>query len=728
MLSKNKLKVTGAYLAATILCMLILAWVLKLWHADFNIPFAYNGDSLYTGMMIKGLINNGWYLHNSFVGMPTGSNLYDFPMTDNLSFLVLKILSLITSNYGLILNLFFLLTFPLTTLTSLYALRHFKVSNANAITASILFTFLPYHFFRGESHLFLAAYFVVPLITMVILWVYSDDYFLICFENNRIKKFVFNYKSVISIIICLLVASSGVYYAFFSCFFLLVAGITTGVHRKNLYHLIVSLSLIVVVSFGVLINISPTIIYRLEQGVNNEVARRSPGEAEAYGLKIDQLLLPVSGHRLAYIANKKEAYNSMAPLVNENDFSSLGVIGGLGFLFSIGWILLGKSYNANNLYTSLSELNVSALLLGTVGGFGSLFAILISPEIRAYNRISIFIGFFSLLVLFLLFDYLSQRLFNKSKLSKMSYYAIVILLLIFGVADQTNNSFVPAYAAIKTEYNNDADFVKTIETTVPKGSMVFQLPYFPFPENPPLYNLPDYDLFKGYLHSDTLKWSYGAVKGREGDFWQQAVSSKPVDQMVQTLAFAGFNGIYLDRNGFADNGKDIEAKIIGVLKVKPLVSSNNRLVFFNMVDYNKGLKQKYSPETWELKRDSAIHPILTAWRGGFSSLEGAPSNNWRWSSSEGELWLYNLSKKPQKVTIQMSLATGYEDFSNLTMECPAFSEKLKVNVKDQFFIKTLVVPPGSFIIKFKSDAKRIINGDPRTLVFKVVNFGFKATQ
>ena len=49
------------------------------------------------------------------------------------------------------------------------------------------------------------------------------------------------------------------------------------------------------------------------------------------------------------------------------------------------------------------------------------------------------------------------------------------------------------------------------------GAMVFQLPYRRFPETQPLARMADYDLMRGYLHSDDLRWSYGFMKGRPGD-------------------------------------------------------------------------------------------------------------------------------------------------------------------------------------------------------------------
>ena len=73
---------------------------------------------------------------------------------------------------------------------------------------------------------------------------------------------------------------------------------------------------------------------------------------------------------------------------------------------------------------------------------------------------------------------------------------------------------------MKSEFRHDAEFVQRIETVMTPGAMIFQLPVVAFPENPKVNRLNDYDLAKGYLHSTRLRWSYGAIKGRENDAWQ----------------------------------------------------------------------------------------------------------------------------------------------------------------------------------------------------------------
>ena len=134
---------------------MILIALMKLWQADLTVPFNYVGDGIQHAVFIKGMIEHGWYWQNSFVGMPTGLELYDFPAVDNLQFLIIKGLSFLRPEHAWVLNVFYLLTFPLTTLTSLYVLRRFDLSYAVSLFASLLYTFIPYHFLRNEGHLFL---------------------------------------------------------------------------------------------------------------------------------------------------------------------------------------------------------------------------------------------------------------------------------------------------------------------------------------------------------------------------------------------------------------------------------------------------------------------------------------------------------------------------------------------------------------------------------------------
>ena len=714
---KDWKKTVGIYSGATFLSVAILTWVMQLWRADLAILFDYVGDALFYSIQVKGVIDHGWYLHNSSMGVPLGLNLYDFPLADNFHLLLIKVLSLWTRDFALLVNLFFLLTFPLTALTSVFVFRRFALPDSLAIVGGVLFAFLPYHFLRGEAHLFYATYYQVPLMVMVILWVCQREPL---FQNDQYLK------SIAAVAICILVASGGIYYAFFGAFFLLIAGAFAFFRHNSLRSLVASVILLTVIFLGLVVNLSPNLTYIYRHGGNFDVIRRSPAQAEIYGLKMAQLLLPINDHRIPRLARLKEEYNRQAPLVNENSFASLGIMGSLGFLILIGWLVCGNLRIRNaDLLNSLGILNVSAVLLATTGGFSSLFALLIYSQIRGYNRMSIYIAFFSLFAVLLFLEELAQKMV-RSKTSWWFFYGSLGLILLVGLLDQTTPSFVPPYKQLKAEYTNDADFIALIETSVPENAMIFQLPFVSFPDNPVVHRIIDYDHFRGYLHSKSLRWSYAAMKGRDDDSWQQHAIAKPLSEFIETLAFAGFSGIYLDRYGYIDSGAELEANLSKLLGTKPIVSANQRLLFFNLSPLTGKLHERYTAEEWQLKEDAALHPILLQWKPGFSVLEGTPENNWRWCSSRGELNIENSSQRQREISLQMFVATGYDEPSSLRIESPWFAEEIVVNSTGQSWTKMISVPPGKYEIRFASTAKKVdAPADPRILVFRVVNFRFE---
>jgi phosphoglycerol transferase len=605
---KTCLKAVAGYGAAVALCLLVLVWRFKLWRADLNVPFAYDGDALFVQMWVKGVVDNGWYLRNGYLGAPGGLEMHDWPLADSLHFLILKLIALFTSNYALALNLFYLLTYPLTTLTSLFTLRRFHLSYAPAVVVSLLFTFLPYHFMRGQGHLFLASYYLVPLAILVVLWVYLDSGLFFHWEETRQKVCWngFGWRTLVSIGVALLLGSGGVYYAFFSSFLLLVAAVACCLYRKRTYPLGAASVLIAIIFAGVLANVAPKFLYEHRYGKNPDVTMRAPIEADIYGLRLAQLLLPVERHRLPQLEHLKAKFNlEFAPYINENCTATLGLVGSFGFLFLLGRLLVHKPRAVPGMHDALARLTLFTLLLCTVGGFGALFSLFVSPKIRGYNRVSVFIAFFSLFAVALLLEKLLRR--AQTSRARLLTHGLLGLLLAVGILDMDVSAFTPPYDQLKAAFAHDENFIRRIEACLPTRSQVFQLPYVPFPETLPVHYVSCYDHFRGYLHSRTLCWSHGAMRARPTDLWQQEVAKQPLEEAVRTLAFAGFRGIYLDRGGYVDCGAKIEAELTRLLETTPLVSERENLSFFNLTDYAARLRRQYTAEEWAARREAALH-------------------------------------------------------------------------------------------------------------------------
>ncbi|HEX6043947.1 MAG TPA: hypothetical protein VFZ22_05615 [Pyrinomonadaceae bacterium] len=710
---QHRLKRASQYLTAAILSALITCFFLKLWQTDLHVPIHYDGDALLHAMFMKDIVENGWYWQNPQLGAPGGLQMYDFPAVDNSAAVVIALIGLFTKQPFLVLNIFYLLSFPLVAISALYVFRQLGFSYATSLFGSLLYTFLPYHFMR-RSHLFLAAYYLIPLAVLVLVWVASD-------QLSGGQRFGLNLRSrkfIVSIVICVLVGSNGIYYPFFACFLLLIAGISAALVHRNARSLAPAVLLIAVTFGALLVNLAPSIIYIYKHG-DARVTERSVAGPEIYSLKISQLLLPITDHRIRRFKEIKDLYNRNT-VVTESDAAALGLIGAIGFLALLVQLVYRRS-EQNALLSDLSILNIFSVLLATIGGFGSLFALFVSAGIRSYNRISVFIAFFSLLAVAIGIEWFYERRV-KTTAGRIVFYVVLGLLCVAALLDQTTRGYVPQYAQIKTEFDSDHNFASAIDSSLPAGAMVFQLPYVPFPESPRVNKMVDYDHLRGYLHSQDLRWSYGAIKNRSGDLWLKQIAALPVDQMCESLALAGFSGVYLDRNGYKDDDARIESQLRDVLQIAPIVSENGRLVFYNLTDYDARLRQKYSDSEWQAKQELALHPVILDWKGGFYDLESSPEKNWRWCANEGELRIYNTSERPSRIKLEMSFVGGYDQFDDLTIS-GLYSDQLKINSSPLPYSKTITVPPGESIIKFISNGRRVdAPRDPRVLIFRIENF------
>ena len=117
---------------------------------------------------------------------------------------------------------------------------------------------------------------------------------------------------------------------------------------------------------------------------------------------------------------------------------------------------------------------------------------------------------------------------------------------------------------------------------MPSGSMIYQLPYYPYPETIPPYRMELYDHFRGYLNSKSLRWSYGVIKGRPTDLWQRKVAGFPTEDMIKEIKSKGFTGLYININGYKDHAAALMKEVEAITKEKPLVSENGILVFYKI--------------------------------------------------------------------------------------------------------------------------------------------------
>jgi phosphoglycerol transferase len=514
----------------------------------------YAGDGISYMWNIKRVIEEAWFFTNSNTGYPFGSNHLDYPTSDTGNYAILKILGTIFQSPVAALNLYFLLGFSFVFAASYIVLRTLGISRSLSFAGGVLYAFASFHFGR-IGHLFFTWYFVAPLFFYFGFRLFDKN-----LKTSNPRKLQ---KKLVDALALILLASFGIYYALFGSMVLFVSALLAAILYKSWAHLRRGLMSCVAVCLGVLLNVAPSLWHLSMMGPNLEGVNRFPAESELYGLKLAQMFLPRGDHRLDSFYDFASRYNYNFPLVTENISSSLGAVGSLGLLLLILSVFMAPMMLNSNLKTPQNRqfanqmlimglLVCSLFFMATVGGFASLFALLVSASIRSWNRISIFIEFISVVALMLSLDWIFKRYLSNlhDKFQTSLRFMLAGLLIFYGVADQTVK---PCRACLNSNhilFEHDKNFIQSIEKILPANSAIYQLPYMGYPEYSPVNNLGSYDQARGHLHSTTLKWNFGGIRGREGDWFYRKLAHLPMEQQLTVAQALGFAGVYIDRRGY----------------------------------------------------------------------------------------------------------------------------------------------------------------------------------
>lgn len=568
--------------ALLVLTTLFLYNFMQLWRADINVPFSYFcGDDMSILANAKAMIEQGWNMTADRLGAPYVADYYNFSTSvlHNVDLVTLKVFTMITKDAAMSANLVYLSVVYICALVSYFVMRECKLTNWIAVGGSLVFAFSPFIFIRGIVHIVLTTCYFVPLSILLCIWIYERDD---VFAWN--KNFFKNPRNYFAILFTFLIANNGIaYYPFFTCFILLVTGISKLIKTRKLNYLGKAFAMIGSIVAFMMVAMIPIFIHLAKYGKDaDELVRAGFSDSELYGLKIIQLLLPVNGHGSYTLTKLINDYAEQAPLVNENISSYIGFMGIAGFAILLVVLFIKKKSALYERLYLLSELNLGMVLLGTIGGFGSIFALFISDMIRGYNRISIFIEYVCILAFCMVLNHLYKKAAFRRKIVII---AAGCLFTAFVIYEQFPYEYVPAYEYCDSRYTSDEHFVQQIEDSVDEGSMIYQLPYHQYPEGGSENDMSDYSLYTGYIHSKTLRWSYGTMRGSEGDKWNEKVSAMDLEDMVQYLKESGFAGIYIDRRAYEeDDLKALEAHLTEIIGAEPIVSENENLSFFNFTN------------------------------------------------------------------------------------------------------------------------------------------------
>jgi phosphoglycerol transferase len=535
------------------------------------------------------------------------------------------VLGTITGSVGATVNVFFLLTFAAVAVSMFLVLRALGASRGVASVVALLYTYLPYHFARGVPHLFLSAYWVVPLAGYLLLRVASarppftderDD-------GTGWRVRVTTRSSVLWFLACVAIASSGAYYAAFTLLFLVILAVVDFIARRRMRVLASAGVVVAAIAVVGLFNVAPNLIYIAVHGQDTDVVRRNPAETEFEGLKLSQLVLPVEQHRVHALAELQAKSTKRTPTRSERG-QQLGAIGAAGLAGLLVALLVairrdGRRPSARDearppedavpppreALSTMGVLTVAAIVMATISGFSLLVFGFGIRDLRSWNRISVFIAFFAFVVVAYGLDWLRRRVPAGRWWTTPVVIVALAAVLVVGILDQVSPAVVPDYAATKARWDSDAAFVAHVQRALPSGASVYELPYRYFPEAPTVGTLGPYDLVRPYLHSDSLRWGWGGMLGREAD-WQASTAVLPAREMLDRIAAVGFDGLVYDDGSTYHAGEPFPEDISAALGTRPFVSRDRELDYWDLRPYRRALRARIGADGMRRLRAVAL--------------------------------------------------------------------------------------------------------------------------
>ena len=545
----------GAVLVLVIAAVAVSEYVFfQLWRLDWQVPMLYGGDGIYW----VGQVQRSYGDLTPALGWPfyQPPSPYE-PNYDLIYDAFVAFVGLFTRDTGTVFNLY-VLVIPFANALAGYAV--FRLAGMRrwlSFAFALTFGLCPYVQQRLAGHMMLAAVEFVPFSVLLCLWCAEDPAFA-----RPGKGFLHNKRNWAALAMAWGIANNGAaYYPYFTCFFLCVTALCLILRDRRLAAGVPCFVTIGEIVAWMIPDFFPMVLGMLA-GVGSTLTNgvyRSPIGADIYSLRISSLLLSPNGYGWDKLANWLQRYFRLlatdeGPMYNENAYGYLGIVGIFGFLALLVLLFHTRRWQAGRTPAPqlgdrlwlLARLNVAALLLASIASFGGLIGIVLR-FIRGYNRISPYIAFFALLAAAL---WAEHRLQHGKGRGKTVFAVALAAVLAYGYWEQ-QGLFTPKYEEVQTTWRQDAAFMEEVEAAAGQDAVLFQLPYMKNFENGSVNNMWDYTLLRGPLHSDTLRFSYGAGYGTENDTWYKATSELAPQAMVQELRAQGVAGIYLDLDGYA---------------------------------------------------------------------------------------------------------------------------------------------------------------------------------
>ncbi|HPU39810.1 MAG TPA: hypothetical protein PLS63_09560 [Microthrixaceae bacterium] len=445
--------------------------------------------------------------------LPTG--------TERIHVVVLRLFDWLTGDVFVAMNLMVLLGVATTIVVSYLVIRWLGADRVVATGAAVAFAMSPLLTDRlGAGHLFLFALYPVALgVYLAVL-------------GSRQWAGTGWRPLVVPVVAIGVVATSSIYYATFSAIVISVIGVVAAVRSADRRRLRVPFAIVGTLLFTVILTLIPDLMARRGSSTAGAFTR-SVADNDRYGLRLSQMLLPLPDSRLPFLARLGDRAYWVDGI---GDYGvNIGLIGLVGLLV-VGWVVVrrvGRPRDRTDEQLSrLAVVVAGAAVFATVGGLGFLLATFGFTQTRVWSRLASFIGFAAIAGLALV---VTRRWGGRPRLGVWVCAVVALSLL--------EHPLVPGSSAVDEAFAADRAVAASLESALPAGASVAELPSVPFPDD-----VGSDRLLAPSLHAgDRLRFSAAGFKGSAAD-WQQTWLNGDVASSEVAAAAAGFDALLLQRS------------------------------------------------------------------------------------------------------------------------------------------------------------------------------------
>jgi hypothetical protein len=562
-----------AILVAALLAVVTLAWCTanaKWTAAEWALPSAYlepeKCDVVHALAMMKAAEEGEFvpltWKQVSRLGAPDGANWNDWPLLEELQIVFFAVLGKIFGLFGG-LNVGMLLGHWLAAVTFYVVARYLGCLRPWAFVGGLAYGLAPFLFAQSPHHITTEYVWHVPLFILVWKWVSTEP----GLEWGS-RRFWF------AVGVAVLTGLQSPYFTNVLCQLTLLGAAALAWRQRSFTVLKPALAVIAAAAVAFVLMNLDTWTYRLANGANQGAVVREYKWLEIYGLKLVDLVIPPVTHHAAGFAKFAAAHRAGAPLLDEGSY--LGIVG-IAAVALLAVTAARDMVDRGRMPAAAWQVLWIVLTFST-GGLNAILGAFGFTLFRTGCRYSVVILAIALMYAA---EWLSARQRATATTTATETTRIGVLTAVIGLSllvlwDQVPRAPAPEQLAlIARQVEADRGFVAEMESVLPDGAMIFQLPVMEFPETP-VPGVASYDHFRPYLHGSRLRYSFGSMKGRPREQWQPAVQQKMFegavpDQQAQKIRFnianvnaaidemqkRGFTAVYINRNGFPDRGKGL---------------------------------------------------------------------------------------------------------------------------------------------------------------------------